>query len=255
MTTPRPIEIVGHGGAGAYFPGNSRPAIERALEIGVDRIECDVQRTADGILVLGHDEHVVIDGVKLALRGLGLNSLRTGLDDLLTLDDLVELVGDRSAFLLDMKAPGYERELADAILRHRITDRTIVSSTYALGLGHLRRLVPGLSTGLSSGHVASGLPIEMLRQGVGAVLGLLTPRPLVLAAVRVGASHLMIHHRACSARMVSIAQGAGLRVYPWTVDDEDRMDHLVSLGVNGIISNRPDVLRQRLTGPAATSPT
>ena len=241
------IEVVGHGGAGAYFPGNSRPSIERALEIGVDRIECDVQRTSDGVLVLGHDENVVIDGAKMALRGLGLDTLRLGIDDLVTIDEFLELAGDRSAFLLDMKAPGYERELADAIERHVIADRTIVSSTYAISLRRLRRYVPELSTGLSSGHVASGVPIERVREWLGAALGLLTPRPLIVAARRVVANHLMVHHRVCSSRMVALAHRADLRVYPWTVDDEDRMDHLIELGVDGIISNKPDVLKDRLT--------
>ena len=167
MTDSRRVEVVGHGGAGAYFPGNSRPAIERALEFGVDRIECDVQRTSDGVLVLGHDEHVVVDGLKLALRGLGLDTLRMGVADLLTLDEHLELVGDRADHLLDMKAPGYERELADAIRRHGIAERTIVSSTYALGLRRLRSTVPGLTTGLSSGHLASGVPVERVRELLG----------------------------------------------------------------------------------------
>lgn len=246
MTQRPSIEVVGHGGAGAYFPGNSRPSIERALEIGVDRIECDIQRTSDGILVLGHDENVIIDGAKVALRGLGLDTLRMGIGDLLTVDEFLELVGDRSVFLLDMKAPGYERELADAIRRHEIAERTIVSSTYALGLRRLRALVPGLSTGLSSGHLASGVPIERAREWLGAALGWLSPRPLILAARRVGADHLMVHHRICSPAMVSLAHRSGLRVFPWTVDDQDRMDHMIAVGVDGIISNRPDVLKSRL---------
>lgn len=246
MTERPAVEIVGHGGAGAYFPGNSRPSIERALEIGVDRIECDVQRTSDGSLVLGHDENILIDGAKVALRGLGLDTLRMRIEDLLTLDEFLELVGDRSAFLLDMKAPGYERELAGTIRHHAIADRTIVSSTYALSLRRLRALVPDLSTGLSSGHLASGVPIELVRDWLGVALGWLTPRPLILAARRVGAGRLMVHHRVCSVRMVAIAHRAGLLVYPWTVDDEHRMDHLIGLGVDGIISNRPDVLKERL---------
>lgn len=254
MTEGPRVEVVGHGGAGAYFPGNSRPSIERALEIGVDRIECDVQRSSDGVLVLGHDEHVVIDGVKLALRGLGLETLRVTMDDLLTLDEFLELVGGRSAFLLDMKAPGYERELADAIRRHDIAGRTIVSSTYALGLRRLRRHVPGLSTGLSSGHLASGIPTERVRDRVGAVLGLLTPRPLAAAARRIGAGSLMVQHRVCSPSMVALAHRSGLRVYPWTVDGEERMDRLVALGVDGIISNKPDLLKRRLSKRVDTTP-
>ena len=252
MTSPPSPEVVGHGGTGSHYPGNSRPAIELALKIGVDRIECDVQRSSDGVLVLGHDEHVVINGAKRALRGLNLHTLRLVLVDLLTIDELLELVGKQSSFLLDMKAPGYERELADAVQRHDVASRTVVSSTYALGLLQLGRLIPGLSTGLSSGHLASGLPTERLRQWMGAALGWLTPRPIVLAAQQVGATHLMIHHRACSTRMVELAHASGLRVYPWTVDDEVRMDDLIELSVDGIISNKPDVLKQRLSDSTAS---
>jgi len=240
------IEVVGHGGAGAYFPGNSRRSIERALEIGVDRIECDVQRTADGVLILGHDEHVVIGGVKLAVRGLPLERVRVGFDDLLTLNDFIELVGGEAALLLDLKAPGYEPEVATAIHRHAIRERTIVSSTYALSLLSLRSLVPGLSTGLSTGHLASGIPIDAVTSFLGACLGWLAPRPLVAVARRIGAGHLMVQHRVCSPQLVKLAHQAGIRVYPWTVDGEERMGELIALGVDGIITNRPDLLKARL---------
>ncbi len=46
--------------------------------------------------------------------------------------------------------------------------------------------------------------------------------------------------------MVALAHRAGLRVYPWTVDDQDRTDQLIEIGVDGIISNRPDVPQSRL---------
>jgi glycerophosphoryl diester phosphodiesterase len=62
----------------------------------------------------------------------------------------------------------------------------------------------------------------------------------------------MIHHRACSARMVELTHASGLRVYPWTVDDERLMDYLIELGVDGIISNKPDVLKERLSDSTAS---
>ena len=58
VPAPRSVEVIGHGGAGFYFPGNSRQSIERALEIGVDRIEFDVQRSAGDELVLVHDDRL-----------------------------------------------------------------------------------------------------------------------------------------------------------------------------------------------------
>ena len=62
QVTDRPApapEMVGHSGAAAYAPENSRAAFRKALELGVDRVECDVRRSVDGALVLVHHERVV----------------------------------------------------------------------------------------------------------------------------------------------------------------------------------------------------
>src|SRR3712207_6470987 len=105
---PRP-EVIGHRGAAAHAPGNSRAAFHTALDLGVDRIACDVRRSADGALVLVHDERVTLeDGENRRVDRLTLPELRALLPDLLTLDGLAELVGGRVALMIDLKATGYE---------------------------------------------------------------------------------------------------------------------------------------------------
>ena len=70
------VEVVGHGGAGDFFPGNSRQSIEKALDLGVDRIEFDVQRAAGDQIVLVHDDDVKIGANRRRVRDVSVNDLR-----------------------------------------------------------------------------------------------------------------------------------------------------------------------------------
>jgi glycerophosphoryl diester phosphodiesterase len=245
MRRDRP-EIVGHGGAGDFYPGNSRPSIETALAIGVDRVECDVQRSADGALVLVHDEHVRVGGTTIPVRAMCVEQLREALPDLLLLDECIAMTADRVGLLVDVKAPGYEREIAAVLDRYDAVDRTIVSSTHALALRRMRRCLPKLEVGLSTGHLATGISLQPARWAVTRLLGRAIPLPALVAARSVGATHLMVHHRVCTRRLVERAHAAGIAVYPWTADTRLALDRLLDLGVDGIITNRPDLLHEQL---------
>ena len=142
------VEVVGHGGAGDFFPGNSRMSLEKALELGVDRIEIDVQVASGDQLVLVHDDEVLIEGRKVRLRKLTVEQIRGALDGLLTLDEAIEMTRGRCALMIDMKSSGYEMLVAEAIVRHEIAAETIVSSTFALSLRSVREFAPGVSIGL-----------------------------------------------------------------------------------------------------------
>lgn len=123
MTPPHrprhPIEIIGHRGAAAYHPGNSRAALLTAIQLGVDRIECDVQPAADGTLVLVHDDAVsLVVGGRKPVREASVDELRRALPGFVTLDEAAAIVADRASLLLDVKRPGYEAALIAALRRH-----------------------------------------------------------------------------------------------------------------------------------------
>ncbi|HEY8445754.1 MAG TPA: glycerophosphodiester phosphodiesterase [Thermomicrobiales bacterium] len=244
----RAIEIVGHGGAGDFFPGNSRSAIEKALEIGVDRIEIDVQISADGDLVLVHDERLNIRGRKTPVDEITTRQLRTLLPEVLTFSELMDLVGGRVPLLLDVKLPGYEREVATAIRDHGLGSTAMVSSTHILVLNRLRRAVPELRTGLSTGHMATGHRYAATRVVATRALRVLTPVPLIQAARLVRATEVVIQHLVCTPWLVRRAREEGFRVYVWTVDRPSSIRRAVSLGVDGIISNRPDLVKDIIAG-------
>jgi glycerophosphoryl diester phosphodiesterase len=240
------IEVIGHGGAGDFFPGNSRESIEQALTIGVDRIEIDVQRSADGDLVLVHDDSFLLHGRKVPAEEITTAQFRQLLPGLLTLDDLVELNRDNVPLLLDVKHPGYEPDLIAAIRRHRLASTVAASSTHATVLRRLKRAFPEMRLGLSTGHMATGIPWRAGRFLVSRTLRLVIPVPLLAAMRLCGATETMIQHRVCTPRLVEAVHKAGYRVYVWTVDRPEQMRRFVGMGVDGIISNRPDLVKERL---------
>ena len=241
------IEVVGHGGAGDFFPGNSRRSVEKALELGVDRVEIDVQVAGDGTLILVHDDQVTLHGRKRSVRQLALSELQEGLDGLLTLDDVISLANGRAKLMVDLKYPGYEREVAAAITRAGIARGTIVSSTYAWSLMSVRNHAPEIAIGLSTGHISTVMRRNPLITATSAVVGFLSPGPFIAIAKAIGAEHLMLNYRICSPMFVRLADKAGLSVYPWTVNHPRVINKMIDAGVAGIISNRPDLVQDALT--------
>ena len=240
----RPVEVIGHGGAGDFFPGNSRPAMEKALELGVDRIECDVQRAADGELVLVHDEELALpDGRRRPVRSLSAADIGALLPDLLTFDELVELIAGRAPLMIDIKRSGYEAEVIAAIRRHRLDGDSSLSCTYASTLRRLRHAFPRMRLGLSTGHWATGAPTPVGRALARWALRALVPVPLLVALRVVGATEVMLQHRVATRPLVAAVHAGGRRVNLWTVDRPAAIRRALDLGVDGVISNRPDLVR------------
>lgn len=241
-------EVIGHGGAGAYFPGNSRPSIERALEIGVDRVEFDVQVSASRDLVLVHDDRLRAgNGKKRLVRNLSTSELREILPGLLTIDEAIELIGDRATLLIDVKASGYQQEVAKAVHRHNLGSEHAISSTFANVIRDLRRESSGIRLGISTGHMANSVPIKAARTLVSGALQLSVPAALAFTVRTIGATDVMIQYRACSARLVRFMHHRGIKVNAWTVDNPKQIRRMLSMGVDGVISNRPDLIVEALS--------
>jgi glycerophosphoryl diester phosphodiesterase len=237
------IEVIGHGGAGDFYPGNSRESIEQALKLGVDRIEVDVLATADNELVLVHDDRVSLGGKRVPVRFLPTKLIRAHVDSMLTLEEFFDLIGPTMPVLLDLKNPGYEAAVAQSVLRQPQRDIWI-STTHARSILALRNKLRKVEFGLSSGHMATGVTQPGLHQFAVIAVRLLMPLPLILAAKFCGASMLMVNHRACTSFLVRLAHWAGLRVDVWTVNRIAGIERVKAMGVDAITSNRPDLARQ-----------
>lgn len=251
----RPIEVVGHGGAGDFYPGNSRQALAKALEIGVDRVEVDVQRSLDGDLVLVHDDRIRVDQEhSRPVSELTTDELRAALPGLLTLDEAVALVSGRVPFMLDIKRRQDGGLLIEAIRRHGLAAQSSVSCEDLRLLRRLRRAFPEMRLGLSMGHWSHGAPTRFGRAVVTKLLQILSPYPIVGAAKVSGATEVMLYHPVGTRRLVETLQNHDLRVNVWTVDRPASMRRAIGLGVDGIITNRPDLLWEELAKTGARNP-
>src|SRR5918995_1015630 len=120
---------IGHKGAAALAPENTLRSIERALEVGVDMVEVDVVSLADGTLVLAHSDDLVEvshGAARGRITGESLAELREVAPDLPTLDEALALIAAHDAAVqLDVKRPGYERDLVEAVRSHGLVEQAL----------------------------------------------------------------------------------------------------------------------------------
>ncbi|GAC1316918.1 MAG: glycerophosphodiester phosphodiesterase family protein [Thermoleophilaceae bacterium] len=223
-----PLKRVGHKGADHVAPGNTLESFERALAMGVDMIEFDVLRTHDGRLVLAHDPEDA--------RARDPLSLDEGLDHFARAPYAdVELD-------VDLKSPGYEREVADGLSSRGLLDRTLVSTTYPESLDLLGAIAPGLRRGWSVPRARRDYTRSLLAPLAYALLRVMRARLPARASglMRAGRCEaVMAHWLLVSPTLVERVHAAGGQVYVWTVDDARRIARLEALGVDGVITNDP----------------
>jgi glycerophosphoryl diester phosphodiesterase len=164
----------------------------------------------------------------------------------LTLDEgLDHFAGDAYADVeldVDMKLPGYEREVVQGLLERGLVDRALISSHYLESLDEVGRLSPQLRRGLSVPKVRrdyTKTPLAIPAYGVARYMRARLPgkvRPL-LREGRIQA--VMAHWLLVSRRLVDVVHAEGGEVYVWTVDDAGRIERLRELGVHAVITNDP----------------
>ncbi|HMJ02766.1 MAG TPA: glycerophosphodiester phosphodiesterase [Conexibacter sp.] len=232
------LRRVGHKGADLIAPGNTCESFDAALTHGVDMIEFDVlpalgadgrPDAARGELLLAHDYGDVRSRTPLTLEE-GLAHL--------TLPAFASLEFD-----VDLKIPGYERRVVEALRAHDLVERSLVSSTYPQSLARIRALEPALRLGWSvprarRDYTASKLYIAPALVALGIGRRILPAR--AGDAIRAGrCDALMVHWRLVTARLVEAIREARGELYVWTVDEAPRIRALEALGVTGVITNDP----------------
>jgi glycerophosphoryl diester phosphodiesterase len=211
---------VGHRGAHAVVRGNTLESFEAALDLGVDMIEFDV----------------------CAVRGrLGIahNLLDARLRGCLALDaGLAHLAAPRFAGIelnVDLKHPGCEPGCLEALRRHGLLERSLISSHHPVVVDRVRALEPDARTGLSVGGPLARR-LTGLRDWRRIVADALTARRF---------SALMAHHRLVDRDLVERVKDAGAELYAWTVDESALIDRLTGLDVTGITTNDPRLFAAR----------
>jgi undecaprenyl-diphosphatase len=240
---PHEFEIVGHGGAGDFYPGNGRRAIETSLLFDIDRIEFDLRQSGDGELVLVHDERLeTAPGVRTPVNRLSTETIRGILPDLLTFDEVVALVNGRKPFMIDLKLGGFENDLIAAINRLDIADTVVISCTDPRAIRRLRKAFPKMTICLSTGYRPLGLILHAGKPVTPEILQDFAPMPLIAAMRFCGASAISLHHHLVASDVVQLFHDHNYPVWAWTVDRPQTMKRMLTARVDGIISNRPDLV-------------
>ncbi len=234
---PGPIAFAHRGGA-ALNPENTVAAFQAAVDLGFRYVETDVRVTADGVLVAFHDERLerMTDGTG-RLEDQSWADLRRarvgGVHELVRFEDLLGTWPDLR-INVDPKMDAAVGPLCDAIARTGALERVCVASFSDRRLRAVRRrLGPRLCTGVGP----AGIARVRLRAGgwPGTVAGDCLQVPTRWGRVRV-----------VDRRSVLDAHRAGLAVHVWTVDDPAEMHRLLDLGVDGLMTDRPDLLKEVL---------
>lgn len=229
-----PIGFAHRGGANV-FPENTERAFRHATELGFRYLETDVHATADGVLVAFHDDRLdrVTDrtGKIIDLPWSEIAEARVdGTDPIMRFEELLEAFPD-ARINIDPKADTAIEPLAAAIRATGVQDRVCVT---AFSRRRTKRVKALVGDDLCTGGAAGATLQTMLR---GAPLGLIREVDVLQVPVSVGPVTVV------SERFVETAHAAGIHVHVWTIDQPDEMRRLLDLGVDAIMTDEPEILR------------
>lgn len=231
---PGPIPMAHRGGA-SDVPENTMPAFEYAVGLGYRYVETDVQVTADGVLVAFHDDDLQRTcnrpGRISALPWSEVSTaLVAGEAPIPLLEDLLGTWPELRVNI-DCKSDKAVAALVAVLKRTNAIDRVCVGAFSDLRIRRLRSaLGPGLCTALAPAGVAA-LRFAAMRR---------SPAPTAQVPVKQG--RLTVIDR----RFVDRSHALGVAVHAWTIDEEAEIERLLDLGVDGIITDRPAVLKDVL---------
>jgi glycerophosphoryl diester phosphodiesterase len=214
-----PLLRIGHRGAAALGPPNSLRALELALEAGVDIVEIDVLGLPGRGLVLSHSSREVDQ-------------------DPLPFDEALAFLADQAAVsvLADVKNAGYERELVEAIRRHGLVDRSLVSTMELSILREVKRLEPDVRRSIT-------FPRNRGRAAALRRVPRVLPRRIGNLVLRAEAAAATLNYRVVTQAVVERCHDLGAAVFVWTVNDAALVATLDALGVDGVITDDPSVFR------------
>jgi glycerophosphoryl diester phosphodiesterase len=229
---------------GAYHPEiegleNTLAAFRHAVQLGYDYLETDVHTTSDGYLLAFHDD--VLDRVTDRMGAIAdltlaeVREARIGRRELIpTFGELLDEFPD-ARFNIDLKSDGAVPALADFVAAHDAWDRVLVGSFNARRLRRFRALTHGRVA--TSAHPLEVAAYRLLPSG--RLANLVTRGRVAALQIPLRRGRLVIATRG----LVRRAHAAGRHVHVWTVDEPDEMNALLDRGVDGLFTDRTDLLK------------
>ncbi len=232
---PGPIPFAHRGGA-SEAPENTLPAFEHAVRLGYRYLETDVHATADGVLVAFHDDHLdrVTDrqGAIAELPWSEVGRARVdGREPIPLLEDVLGTWPDVRVNI-DPKADTSVDPLIEVLRRTQSIDRVCVGSFSDERTDRIRAaLGPRLCTGMGPDEL-----VGLIRAFQGESVTFRSQAAQIPPTDPNG-------RPLATPELVDVAHRHGIVVHVWTIDDEDEMERLLDVGVDGIMTDRPAVLR------------
>lgn len=251
LSHEHPIRFA-HRGSAILWPENTMTAFQGAVDLGYRYIETDVHVTRDHIIVIFHDDHLerVTDGAGLVkdwnwenLRKLDAAYHFNPDDDFplrekgIVIPSLEEVMTTFPDIMLniDLKQPGIEQMVADFIHRYNFEERVLIASFHDKRIRRFRKLTGNLVA--TSSGVRETLALWMRSRFK---QRLQVPPNALQVPLRRGGITVVDH------KLVNAAHAGGMQVHIWTINDPEEMHRLLDLGVDGIITDRPDLLNNVL---------
>lgn len=239
-----PVAVIAHRGSSAAAPENTLAAFRLAVEQGADFVELDVQESADGEVLVVHDSDLMkIGGAPFKIWETDAARLRTvdigshagpqfSGERVPTLAEALAVCKGRARVVVELKSYGHDQHLQERVAAiveaAGMADDCIYMSLDHAMVGRMKRLRPSWRCGV------------LVAKAVGDLTSL-------------DADFLAVEARIATGRFVRRAHRAGQEVYAWTVNDPAWMLAAMSHGVDGLITDRPDVARHVVARRAALS--
>jgi glycerophosphoryl diester phosphodiesterase len=251
----RPL-VIAHQGGDGIWPGDTLYAFEKAVEIGADVLEIDAHITKDDEIVLMHDEEVdrttegtgLIedltllelkqldaayqwsndDGKTFPYRGQGI--------EVPTLDDVFQKFPQmRYVIEIKLTEKPIDKPLCDLIHKHNMQDKVVIASFHDEAMKKIRETCPEVATSASRGEVTMFVLL-----GKVFLSGLIAPQYQSIQPPYDPSESMNIP--IMTERFIREAHAEDINVEPWTVNDPTLMKQYIEWGVDGIITDRPDLM-------------
>lgn len=252
------VMVIAHQGGEGLRPSNTLAAFDNAMELGVDVLEMDIHQTQDGVIVLMHDDTVdrTTDGSG-AIKEMSFDEIRAldagyyWTDDdgttypyrgqgiqVPTLEELFQRYPDmRMNIEIKQETPSMVRPFCNLIHTYNMQDKILVATFHKATVEEFREDCPDVITSMVEPEIQLFFGLNA------AYLGALFQAPGTAFQVPTTSSLPIIGEvDVITERFIRVAHSHNIQVHAWTINDPAEMERLIGLGVDGIITDRPDLL-------------
>jgi glycerophosphoryl diester phosphodiesterase len=248
LSTNNKITVTGHRGAGGLAPENTLASIQLALDLGVDRIEIDVQQTKDNVIIVLHDRTLrrTTTGIgyvknkdysEILKHSAGYKFNKYYIKEKVpTLDEVIQFINGRAELLIETKYsfmyyPNIERHIINVIKNNNAKAWCKVISFNDRALFRVHKLDKEIRTGKLFVGKYANLPLSW-DKGVNL-------KPLKRYHF---VDEIIVKHIYATKSIIDRVHDMGKELHVWTVNDPETIEMLVERGVDGIISDYPNLL-------------